>query len=60
MPDRVVALDLLTTALLGLVAVAAVAQDSVVLLDVALVLAFVGFLGTVAFARYIEGRIGRE
>lgn len=58
-PDRVVALDLLTTALLGVVAVAAVAQDAVVLLDVALVLALVGFIGTVAFARYIEGRIDR-
>lgn len=59
-PDRVVALDLLTTALLGIVAVAAVAQDAVALLDVALVLALVGFIGTVAFARYIEGRAGRE
>lgn len=47
--DRVVAIDALT--LLGVAAVALIAMLSrqVVLLDVAVVLAFVSFLGTVAF-----------
>lgn len=47
--DRVVAIDALT--LLGVAAVAVIAMLSrqVVLLDIAVVLAFVSFLGTVAF-----------
>lgn len=53
--DRVVALELLSTIAIGLVAAAAVVAGTSALLDVALILALVSFLGTVAFARYIEG-----
>ncbi len=52
--DRVVALDLMTTLAVGIAAVAAIVADQAVFLDVALVLALVAFLGTVAFARYLE------
>jgi len=54
MPDRLVALDLLTTIGVGMAALYAVAFDQPVYLDVAIVLALVAFLGTVAFARYVE------
>ena len=48
------ALDVLTTVGVGIAALYAVAFDQPVYLDVAIVLALVAFLGTVAFARYIE------
>jgi multicomponent Na+:H+ antiporter subunit F len=56
MPDRVVALDLMGVLAVGMIAAYSVATDQPVLLDPATVLALVGFLGTVAFARYLEKR----
>ena len=56
LPDRVVALDLMGVLAVGILAAYAVAADQPVLLDPAAVLALVGFLGTVAFARYLERR----
>lgn len=57
-PDRVVALDLLTALGIGLIAVDAIAMGQSVLIDVAIVLALTSFLGTIAFARYIERGAG--
>lgn len=54
--DRVVALDLLTILAIALIACLAVATDSDALLDVAIALALVAFLGTVALAKAIERR----
>jgi multicomponent Na+:H+ antiporter subunit F len=59
LPDRVVALDLMGVLAVGMLAAYAVAADQPVLLDPAAVLALVGFLGTVAFARYLTRR-GRD
>jgi multicomponent Na+:H+ antiporter subunit F len=56
LPDRVVALDLIGTLAVGLIAAYDIATDQPVLLDAATVLALVAFLGTVAFARYVERR----
>ena len=52
--DRVVALDLLGTLGISVVAVVALATRTTVYLDVAIVLALLSFLGTVAFAAYLE------
>ncbi len=52
--DRAVALDLLGAICIGFVAAFALAVDEHMLVDVALAVALIGFLGTVAFARYIE------
>lgn len=57
--DRVVALDLIAVAGAGLMAAAVVADGQPWYLDVALLLALIGFLGTAAFAHYIVTR-GRE
>lgn len=57
LPDRVIALDLIGTLVMGIVAVYAIARNQPVLLDVAIVLALLSFLGTVAFARYLERSI---
>lgn len=59
LPDRVVALDLMGVLAVGMITAYAVATDQPLLLDPATVLALVGFLGTVAFARYLKRR-GRD
>jgi multicomponent Na+:H+ antiporter subunit F len=52
--DRVVALDLISTIVAGSIAALAIVWELPVLLDAAIVMALISFLGTVAFARYIE------
>lgn len=59
LPDRVVALDLMAVLTVGMIAAYEIATDQPILLDTATVLALVAFLGTVAFARYLERR-GRD
>jgi multicomponent Na+:H+ antiporter subunit F len=54
LPDRVVALDLMVMLTVGFITVYNIATDLAVFLDVAIVLALLSFLGTVAFARYVE------
>jgi multisubunit Na+/H+ antiporter MnhF subunit len=57
--DRVVALDMLSLLGVAAAALAAVAADSMAFVDVALGVALVGFLATIAFAAFIErGSIG--
>jgi len=57
--DRVLALDMLVTVGIGLIAVQTVRTGYGQYLDVAIALGLVGFLATVAFARYILARGGR-
>ena len=54
MPDRVVALDKMTVSIVAFCALAAIWSQDAAFLDVALVLALVGFLATVALARFAE------
>jgi multicomponent Na+:H+ antiporter subunit F len=54
LPDRVVALELSGTVVVGIIAAYGILTAQPVVLDVAIALALVGFLGTVAFARYLE------
>jgi multicomponent Na+:H+ antiporter subunit F len=54
LPDRVVALDLIATAAMVMVALASMAWGVSVLLDVAVATAVITFVGTVAFARFLE------
>ena len=56
LPDRVVALDLTGVIAVGIIAAYAIDVGQRVFLDAALVVALIGFLGTVAFARYVERR----
>lgn len=57
--DRVVALDMMTVTIISFCGVYAVFMDEPSFLDVAIVLALVGFLATVALARYAEKRLQR-
>lgn len=54
--DRVVALDLVAALAIGVIAFWAIVSDSPLLLDVVAVVALTSFLGTIAFAYYIEVR----
>ena len=54
--DRIVALDLLSVTVVALGALYAVASEEESVLDVAIAYALVAFLGTVAFARYLQRR----
>jgi len=53
-PDRILALDLLAGLLLGHSILLAIQHRTDLYLDVAIAIAVVTFLGTVAFARYLE------
>lgn len=53
-PDRVVALELVSTLSVGVIAVYTIDTNETQLLGAATVLALLAFLGTVAFARYLE------
>ena len=54
--DRVAALDTLPAIGLAMLGVYAIEYDLAVLLDLAIVIALVSFVGTVAFAKYMERR----
>lgn len=52
--DRVVALDLLITIGIGVITIYSIRTDQPTFLDVAMILALIAFLGTVAFSYYLE------
>ena len=54
LPDRVIAIDLIGVLLVCLLVVTAGVTAQQALLDVAMVVALISFVGTVAYARYIE------
>lgn len=55
--DRVVALDMMTVSIVAFCALFSIRTNDPVFLDIALVLALVGFLATVALARFAERRM---
>jgi multicomponent Na+:H+ antiporter subunit F len=59
LPDRVVALDLLGVIVVGFIVVYTALSGEKAFLDAALVVALVSFIGTVAYARYVEREGGR-
>jgi multicomponent Na+:H+ antiporter subunit F len=54
LPDRIVAMDLFGVLVVGLIVVLAGWSGVRATLDAAIVIALVGFLGTVAYATYVE------
>lgn len=54
--DRVIALDLLVTIGIGIISIYSIIYDQPNFLDIALILALIAFLGTVAFTYYLEKR----
>lgn len=56
LPDRVIAIDILAYVVIGFISTFSVATNQPIYLDIALVLALIAFLSTIAFARYISTR----
>jgi multicomponent Na+:H+ antiporter subunit F len=56
LPDRILALDTMTVVGLAFVCVIAIRSGLMLYLDIAIALALLGFLATVAFARYVMKR----
>ena len=54
LPDRIVAMDLIAVLVGGLIVVSAAATGERVFLDAAIVIALLGFIGTIAYAAYVE------
>ena len=55
-PDRMAAVDILGTLVVGFVAILAAASGKAYLLDVAIVWALVSFIGTISLSKFLEGR----
>lgn len=53
LPDRVLALDMLVTLAIGFIAIFTLLTRQYAYLDMAIALGLVGFLATIAFARFI-------
>ncbi len=53
-PDRVIALDLMITIGIGIITAYSIRSREPVFLDVAMILALVAFLGTIAFSFYLD------
>ena len=54
--DRVVTFDLMTANLIGVIGIYAIISDDAMLMDIALVLALIGFFAIMAFAYYTRQR----
>ena len=54
LPDRIVAMDLFGVIVVGLIVVLAGSSRVRATLDAAIVIALIGFLGTIAYATYVE------
>lgn len=55
-PDRMVAIDILGTVVVGFVAILTAVTGKAYLLNVAIVWALVSFIGTLALAKYLMGK----
>jgi len=56
LPDRVMGLDMIGLMAVSVIVLTAIVSGEAVLIDAAIALALVSFLGTLAFARFIERR----
>ncbi|HEU4986156.1 MAG TPA: cation:proton antiporter [Rhizobiaceae bacterium] len=56
LPDRALALDMLVATAIGFIAVIGIRTGFTLYLDIAIALGLVGFLATVAFARFVMSR----
>lgn len=59
LPDRIIALDMMTVSITAFCALFAISRNDPIFLDIVIVLALVGFLATVAMARFSETWLNR-
>jgi len=53
LPDRVVAIDTITTVMIAMIAVYCIKENNAIFYDAILVLSILGFVGTVAMAKFL-------
>jgi len=53
-PDRVIAVDAMTTVIVVILGIYSYMQESAFFMDVALVLAIISFVGTVTISKYLD------
>ena len=56
LPDRVTAIDLITTMVIAIIVVFSILWDSPNFFDVAMVLSLISFLGSISYAFYLTKR----
>lgn len=56
LPDRIVALDMMTVLIVSFCGLYAIQSGETAFVDVAIIVALIGFLATVALARFVERR----
>ena len=54
LPDRIVAMDLIDVLVVSFIVVLAASTQVTAALDAAIVIALIGFVGTLAYATYVE------
>ena len=57
--DRIIALEIMTFMIIGIVGIYSILSGQRAFLDVAVIISLISFLSTVAFAYYLERRIQR-
>ena len=55
--DRVISLELIALIIIGIIAIYSMVTDEPVFIDIAVIISLISFLGTIAFAYYLEKRI---
>ena len=60
LPDRVAALDVIAMLAICLIAIYSILANRAIYLDIVIVLALMAFLGTVAFAQFIEYQLSQH
>ncbi|RLQ87517.1 cation:proton antiporter [Notoacmeibacter ruber] len=62
LPDRILSLDMLVSIVIGFIAVIGIRSGFALYVDIAIALGLVGFLATVAFARFVmmRGHVGDD
>jgi multicomponent Na+:H+ antiporter subunit F len=56
-PDRIVALDLVASISVGIIITLSFYRDETLYLDIAVFVALIVFIGTVAVSKYLKGRL---
>lgn len=55
-PDRIISIDTFTSFNIAVLVLLSVIYEKSMLLDIALVYAFLAFIGTIAISKYLEGK----
>jgi len=57
LPDRIQALDLMSANLIGIIITYATLNEETILIDAAIILSLIAFLGTMSFAYYLINKV---